>query len=429
MIFHQQLKHIRNIYAEYPRQFWVLILGVFIDRLGGALMFPFLTLYITRKFGVGMTEVGVLFGLFSIASIVGSTFGGALTDRFGRKGMLIYGLVVSGLSSVVLGLVGTFELFFGVVLFVGLLANVGGPAGQAMVADLLPEEKRAQGYGLLRVVVNLAVTIGPMIGGLLATRSYMLLFVCDAVASLIAAGIVVLAIRETKPAPREGRPEQTVAQAFGGYGTVLRDVAFVLFIGACILMTTVYMQMNTTLAVYLRDVHSIPEQGFGYILSLNAAMVVLFQFPITRRINKYRPLIVMAVGTLLYAIGFGMYGFVSTYPLFLVAMVIITIGEMFTAPISQALVAKFAPEDMRGRYMAVFGFSWVVPATVGPLLAGLVMDNADPRWVWYAAGLVGLAATGAFLVLHRRARGPVAKKADVVEAAAPAQHETGRATV
>jgi MFS family permease len=110
----------------------------------------------------------------------------------------------------------------------------------------------------------------------------------------------------------------------------------------------------------------------------------------------------MAAGTLLYAIGFGMYGFVSIYVLFLVAMVIITIGEMMVAPTSQALVAQLAPEDMRGRYMAVFGFTWVIPSAVGPLLAGLVMDNADPRWVWYAAGLVGLVATGAFALLERR---------------------------
>jgi MFS family permease len=137
-------------------------------------------------------------------------------------------------------------------------------------------------------------------------------------------------------------------------------------------------------------------------MSLNAAMVVLFQFAVTRWISRYRPLIVMAMGTLLYAIGFGMYGFVSVYVLFLVAMVIITIGEMFVAPVSQALVAQLAPEDMRGRYMAVFGFTWVIPSAVGPFLAGLVMDNADPRWVWYAAGLVGLVAAGAFALLERR---------------------------
>jgi len=398
------LKRIGGIYREYPPQFWTLIVAMFIDRLGGALVFPFLTLYVTRKFNIGMTEVGVIFGLFSISSIVGSMFGGALTDRLGRKHMLIFGLVVSALTSVLMGVVNSIELFFGSALIVGLFANAGGPAQQAMVADLLPEGQRAQGFGILRVVANLAVTMGPAIGGLLAAQSYLLLFVGDAVFSSITAGIVALAIQETKPASHPDEPEQTLAQTFGGYGDVLKDVTYVLFIGACILMVLVYMQMNSTLAVYLRDVHGVPEQGFGYILSLNAAMVVLFQFSITRWTSKYRPLILMAVGTLLYAIGFGMYGFVSTYVLFLVAMVIITIGEMLVSPTSQALTAQFAPEDMRGRYMAVFGFSWVIPMATGPLLAGLVMDYADPRWVWYAAGLLGLVAAGAFGLLQRRGK-------------------------
>jgi MFS family permease len=162
--------------------------------------------------------------------------------------------------------------------------------------------------------------------------------------------------------------------------------------------------MNTTLAVYLRDVHGISEQGFGYILSLNAAMVVLFQFGITRRINRYRPLWIMTAGTLLYALGFAMYGFVSLYALFLVAMAIITVGEMLVTPVSQSIVARLAPEDMRGRYMAVYGFSWLLPIAFGPLLAGLVMDYVNPDWVWYLAGIVGVLAAGAFYWLGWRVR-------------------------
>ncbi|MBU0495573.1 MAG: MFS transporter [Chloroflexi bacterium] len=425
MIIQRQLEHIRNVYDEFPRQFWTLIAAVFIDRVGGALLFPFLTLYITQRFEVGMTEVGVLFGLFSVASIGGSVIGGAFTDRLGRKSMLIFGLVSSALTSLVLGLVSSFEVFFVAVIFVGFFANAGGPAGQAMIADLLPEEKRAQGFGILRVVANLAFVIGPAIGGLLAAQSYLLLFVADAVTSLITAGIVFLVIQETRPEPRQGEVPQSMTQTFGGYGIVLRDVAFTLFMVACILMTIVYMQMNTTLSVYLRDTHGVPAQGFGYILALNATMVVLLQFAITRRVSKVRPLVLMAGGTLLYAIGFGMYGFVSGYVFFLAAMVVITIGEMLVAPTSQALAASFAPEDMRGRYMAVFGFSWTIPSAVGPLLAGLVMDYADPHWVWYAAGVLGLVAAGAFALLQRRVG---QKQAAVVEARAQSELLVEQAT-
>ena len=421
MSIYKPLARVRTIYDEYPRQFWILVLGTFIDHVGGALMFPFLTLYITRRFDVGMTEVGVIFGLFSIAGVLGSMFGGALADRLGRKGMLIFGLVASALTSLLMGLVGSIELFFVSALVVGLFANAGGPAQQAMVADLLPEEQRAQAFGILRVVVNLAVTIGPAIGGLLAVRSYLLLFLCDAVASTITAAIIALAIRETRPASRPGESRQTIARTFGGYWTILRDTTFVLFIGACILMIFVYTQMPGTLGVYLRDIHAVSEQRFGYILSLNAALVVLFQFSVSRWISRYRPLAVMAAGVLLYALGFGMYGFVSAYWLFLVAMVVITVGEMLVAPTSQALAAQMAPEDMRGRYMAVFGFTWMIPMTFGVLLAGLIMDNGDPRWVWYSAGLVGLVASAAFALLQRRVDRSAADADPAAEPVAPSR--------
>jgi MFS family permease len=403
MVLRRQLERVQTVYRGYPSQFWILILGTFIDHLGGALIYPFFTLYITRKFSVGMTEVGLVFGLFSISSVVGSTFGGALTDRLGRKAMLIFGLVTSASATLMMGLANSLGFFLVSAVLVGLLAHSGGPAQQAMVADLLPPEKRTQGFGILRVVANLAVAIGPAIGGFLAAQSYLLLFGCDVATSLVAAAVVLFTIRETRPEPGEGEFEQSMLHTFKGYGRVLRDVIFVAFILASVLRAFVGMQLTTTLPVFLRDLHGVSEQGFGYVLSLNAAMVVLLQFPIARWINRYRPLLMMATGMVLYALGFGLYGFVGGYALFLIAVATLTMGEMMTAPVSQSLVSRLAPDDMRGRYMAVYGFSWVIPSLVGPTLAGLVMDNADPRWVWHGIFVIGLLAAGMFMILHRRA--------------------------
>jgi MFS family permease len=404
MFLHKRRQQLDGIYREYPRPFWTLVGVTFIDRLGGFLLFPFFALYITSRFGVGMTQVGVLFALFSVSSFVGSMLGGALTDRIGRKAMLIFSLLTTSLSSVIMGLVDSLQVFYVLALVVGVVTETGGPAHQAMVADLLPEEKRAQGYGIIRVAFNVSAALGPAIGGFLAARSYLLLFITDAVISLITAAIVYTSLPETKPEARPGAPVESMAGTFRGYFTVLRDRLFMLFIGACMLMGLVYMNMNTTLGVYLRDTHAVPEAGYGLLLSLNAVMVVLLQFPITRRIEDKPPMLMMALGMALYAIGFAMYGFVSAYVLFMAAMAIITVGEMLVAPVSQAVTASMAPEDMRGRYMAVFGFSWSIPFIVGPLMAGAIMDNLDPRWLWYAAGLIGILATAAFAQLHRQAR-------------------------
>jgi MFS family permease len=403
MYLKRRRRDIRNLYRSYRRSFWILVGASFIDRLGGALLFPFFALYITEKFNVGMTEVGVLFALFSISSFIGSFLGGALTDRVGRRRILIFGLLASSFSTLLMGFIDSLQAFYVLALIAGIFTDVAGPAHQAMVADLVPEQKRAEGYGILRVGFNLAVVIGPAIGGLLATRSYQLLFVTDAVVSTIVAGIVYLFLRETKPEARSDVKPETVSATFKGYGRVLRDRTFMLFVFICILMGLVYMNMNSTLGVYLRDVHHVQELGYGLLLSINALMVVVLQFPISHAITDRPPLLMMAAGTALYAVGFAMYGLVSGNAMFVLAMVIITFGEMIVSPVAQALVARFAPEDMRGRYMAIFGISWNIPFMIGPLLAGLILDNLNPNLLWYAAGFIGSFAVLGFLYLHRRA--------------------------
>lgn len=402
MFVRNRLQAIRGVYAEYPSQLWILVLAHFVDRLGTSLVFPFFTLYISRRFGAGMTQIGLIFGLFFAASLIGGTIGGALVDRIGRKGILIFGLVASALSSLWMGLAPSFPVFVAAAIVAGTMAETGTSARPAMVADLLPPEKRAQGFGLLRVAANLALTVGPALGGLLATQSYLFLFVGDAVSSLITAAIVLVALRETRPAVPEGAPQETMARAFVGYFDVLRHRAFVWFLAASALMTVVYMQMYTTLSIYLRGSHDVTERGYGILLSLNAALVVLFQFPITRRISRHSPVMIIAAGAALYAVGFGLYGITGTYLLFLGAIVIVTLGEMLVMPVGGAIVAQLAPAEMRGRYMAVFNFGWVIAAAAGPFLAGLVMDNTDPRWIWFLAFSAALAAASAFLQLEGR---------------------------
>ncbi len=391
----------RDTYNEYPRAFWIYNIIVFIDRLGGFMLYPFFALYLTQKFDIGMSTVGLLFGVFSISGMVGSALGGALADRMGRKTVIIFSLVLSSLSALGMGFAPTLAIFVVVVVIVGTLSSIGHPAHEAVVADLLPQEKRAEGYGIIRVVFNVAVIIAPPIAGLLIANSYLTLFIVDAVISLISATIVLLALPETRPQSHGHAQPETIRQTFAGYGKVFKDTPFLAFIGVTVMMTLVYMNMNSTLGVYLRDQHGLPEIRYGWLLSINAIIVVLFQFWVTRRLEKYKPLLMMAAGSLLYAIGFAMYGFVPTFALFVTAMIIITIGEMVVSPFQQSLVASFAPEDMRGRYMAVSGLSWSISFTVGPYFAGLILDSPNPSLLWALCGVVGMLATLGFIVLNR----------------------------
>jgi MFS family permease len=395
------LQRTRKVYHEYPRAFWIYNIIVFIDRLGGFMLYPFFALYLTQKYEIGMSSVGLIFGVFSISGMVGSALGGAIADRMGRKTVIIFSLILSSLSALGMGFAPTLGIFIAVVVLVGTLSSIGHPAHEAVVADLLPQEKRAEGYGIIRVVFNVAVIIAPPIAGLLIANSYLTLFIVDAVISLISAAIVLLALPETKPQTQTHTKPETMKQTFAGYGRVFKDTPFLAFIGVTVMMTLVYMNMNSTLGVYLRDQHGLPEIRYGWLLSINAIIVVLFQFWVTRRLEKHKPLLMMAAGSLLYAIGFAMYGFVPTFGLFVSAMIIITIGEMVVSPFQQSLVASFAPEHMRGRYMAVSGLSWSISFTVGPYFAGLILDSANPSLLWAFCGLIGILATLGFLMLNK----------------------------
>lgn len=394
---------LRKVYHEFPQKFWIIVLTFFIDSIGGTLLFPFFSLYITGKFNVGMTQAGMVLATFSIFGIAGNMIGGALTDRFGRRKLILFGLVFSALSTLSLGFVNSLAVLFPLAAFIGLLSDVAGPAHQAMMADILTEKQRQEGFGLMRVIRNLAWIIGPSIGGFVANYSFTLLFVIDAIVSCIVAVIFYKFMPETKPEHHhENQPHESFWQTIKGYGVVLKDFAFGAFIVAAILMSAVYQQMYNSLSVYLRDNHSINPQGYGFLMTTSAITVILFQFWVSRRIKHRPPFIIMAIGTLFYMIGFSMFGFVAAYWLFMSAIVVITIGEMLIMPTSQALAANFAPEEMRGRYMAIFGLTWLLPSTFAPMLAGIILDNFNPNLLWYIGGVLCAVSALAFYALHLR---------------------------
>jgi len=396
------MNRLRSIYHEFPRKFWVVVGVMFIDRIGGTLLFPFFSLYITQKFQVGMTQAGVILGLFSIFGLVGQMIGGALTDKFGRRKLILFGLVFSALSTLTLGLVNNYTTLIPLAMLIGILSDISGPAHQAMMADILPEEKRQEGFGLMRVVANLSWIIGPTIGGFIAGRSYLALFIIDAAISCVVAVLFYFLISETKPEPHPGQKPASVFETFKGYAEVFKDRAYIAFVLVLVSMGLVYGQMYSSLSVYLRDVHQVDPQGYGFLMSTSAITVILFQFWVSRRIKHSAPFLIMAFGAVFYVIGFGMFGFVAAFWLFMAAIVIITIGEMLVSPTMQTLTANFAPEAMRGRYMAVFGFAWMLPSAIGPGAAGLILDNFNPNLLWYiGAGLCTVSVLG-FLLLHLR---------------------------
>jgi predicted MFS family arabinose efflux permease len=395
------LNKIKKIYNEFPPLFWVVVGTQFIDALGSTMLFPFFSLYITQKFGVGMTQAGVLIGMTSFFGLFGSMLGGAVTDRFGRRNLILFGLTFSGLSSLLFGFAWDIRILYPLTVIVGLLSRMAIPAHDAMMADILPEAKRQEGFGIMRITFNYAWIFGTALGGLIAARSFLALFIADAVLSVAVALILYRYLPETKPAVRtEVKKDESLLKTAAGYRLVARDLAFVSFILAGMLALIVYQQQYSSLAVYLRDVHQVSSRQYGIMLSITGLEVVLFQFWISRTIRKFPPFLMMLLSALFYMIGFGMFGFVAGYASFVIAVVTITIGEMIFFPTSSTLTANFAPPDMRGRYMASAHLVWAIPATIGPGAAGIILDRFTPELLWYlGAALCAFSALG-FYALH-----------------------------
>lgn len=388
---------IKRTYHDFPQAFWTVMLGLFVDNIGGSLLFPFLALYVTQKFGVSLIDIGWIQVVSTMVNVVGTSIGGALADRYGRKTIALIGLFGSALITLPLGLTNRWEMFILFRLLASFMGNFSGPAFNALLADLLPSEKRSQGYATLRIIGNLSAAIGPFLAGFLIGHSFLPLFIVDVILSVSTGVLLLFKMPETKPEEAEKASQQTLKETFGGYGVVLRDRVFVTLVFLIVLTMLVYMNYNTTLSVYLNRMHGISAKQFGYLLTLNAMMVVIFQFSVSRVTAKFKQPHMMFLGTLLYAVGFGMIGLGTDYSFFILSMVIVTIGEMISAPLYQAMAAEFAPVNMRGRYMAFLNISYSFSAAFGPLIAGYGLESGHPQWVWYGGGILCLIAAFGFL--------------------------------
>ena len=391
------LRQLRRATAGYPRQFWLLFWGVLVNSSGSSMVWPFLTIYLRQRLDVPLTTIALLLTANALAGLASTSIAGPAVDRFGRKGAMVLSLGVGCVFMLALGRVDTLAGAVALMVFKGMTDPLYRVGSDAMVADLIPPAKRADAYALLRMIANLGVAIGPSIGGFITAVSYGLAFSIAAATALTYALLVAVFMRETIPQwPAEDRAKQA-----RGYGPVLRDRPFLAFCVAYSFAGMAYSLMMVLLPVYVKENFGVPESSYGFILATNAAMVVLFQYGVTRLTQRYYHLPVLAVGSLFYALGVGSVALGAGFAGFLVSMIILTVGELIMIPTSTALTANLAPPDMRGRYMGVYGLTWGVAMGIGPVLGGTLNDQVAPVAIWYAGLVLGAVAAIGFLILAR----------------------------
>lgn len=394
------ITRLRVTWNTYPSQFWLLFWGQLLITFGASMIWPFLMIYVSEQLDLSLTAVASLMTINAGMTLVASFIGGPIIDRVGRKWVMVISLAVTGLSFLLMVPANTMMAFALLMGMRGAFRPLFQVGADAMMADLIVPEQRADAYSLLRMIKNVGVALGPAIGGFIATNSYSSAFYIAAFCLITYSLIMALFARETLPDQAESKKKKD--EPFGGYGQILHDKLFVSFAFAFTLTQVCATLIWVLLGVYAKQNYQIPENQFGLIATTNAVLVVALQFPITQVTKRQDTLRVMAVGTLLYALGVGSIALGSGFWGFWLSMVIMTFGELILIPTATTFTANLAPPDMRGRYMSVYNLTWGLAAGVGPLLGGFLNDAVGPRAIWLGGGLIGLLSVAAFAWLAYR---------------------------
>lgn len=394
------LRRTVNLYREsfsgLRAEVWYLSLVLLINR-AGAMVIPFLTVYLTSQRGFSYIDAGLIMSSFGFGSVVGSYVGGWITDRFGFYRVQQWTLIGGGF---LFWLLGQQSSFWGMSISIFILSTVLDafrPANQAALAFYSNPQNRARAYGLLRLAVNLGFSMGPVLGGLLiAGLGYQWLFIVNGLSCFGAA----LAFRLLLPPGRlaEGEP-QPDEQEHGP--SAYRNKPFLAFIFFLAMGAVAFMQFFSSLPVYLKEELGYAESQIGLLVTLNGLMIVFMEMPLVHKLGqRFRSLGIIAAGYLLIGVGFFVLEGASWLPVFAVIfMVLITIGEMLSMPFASTFTAEVAPRSRRGQYMGLQSIGWAVSFIVAPSLGLQWAHHFGFQSLWYlASGLAAVAALGIFLV-------------------------------
>lgn len=399
------IPRLRSTFHNFPSQFWLIVFGVMFSSIGSSIIWPFQLIYISNRLDQPLTTTATLITISSTIGMLVSFLGGSLADRFGRKPLMILALAAHGLAYLLMSRADTYLAFLLPMSIMGAAMPFYAVGSDAMMADLLPPEKRTQGYSILRMMNNAGIAIGPSIGGFLVTRSYALAFYAAATGMLAYAILILVFARETLHRTAPGQKAESLGQNLLGFGRVFRDRAFIIFVAATAFGLIAPLMMWTLLAVYTNTYFGLPENLYAWLPVTNALMCVFVQYFVSLVTRRFRPILMIAAGMLVYALGVGSVGLMSSFWGFWASMVVITLGELILMPTGTTYAANRAPEAMRGRYMSIYWLTWGLARAAAPMIGGFLHDRIAPVAIWYGGLAFGLVSTLVLFALAARENG------------------------
>lgn len=367
-----------------PRSFWILIGATFVNRFG-LFVWPFLTIYITRN-GNTAAEAGWAVAAYSAGAFGAAILGGWLADRLGRNICLALASLGSAGCMLVMSQASDWRTLFVIAFATGLIGESGQPAGNALIQDLVPADRRVLAFALHRFAINLGWSFGPAVAGLLAESSFFWLFAVDAVTSAFFGIIAWTSL------PHGRR----TAAHLAGWGPALASIRnnrpFLALAASCLCVAWIFRQGSTSFPLHFER-SGLPMSWCGLVLAMNGVMICLLEIPLSSATRVWPVRIMLALGYLLMSGSFLILLGAGSITAFTLTMAVFTLGEMFAFSRQQAYAASLAPEDMRGRYTGFLSFSWAAGGILTSIVSMRVYET-NPALLWSITAVLGIIAAG-----------------------------------
>lgn len=387
----------RNAYSGLSRQMWWLSFVIFINR-SGTMVIPFLTVYLTHK-GYTLEQAGFVMGAFGTGAILGGYLGGRLTDRFGHFYVQVFSLMLNGLLFIVLGQMRSLTQITICIFILSSLGEAFRPANSTAIANYSNESNRTRCYSLNRLAINLGWSVGPAIGGMLASISYSLLFWADGLTCILASLVLYGVFRSDKNL--QPKKKKSVERDKGP--SAYRDKIFLSGMLCIFLVGVCFFQMFSILPVYFKEQVHLNEATIGWILAMNGLIIALVEMVLVYKLeNRRNAVLYMTLGALLIGSAFLVLNVSAHASTVLFSMIVITFGEMLLFPFMNNFWVKRSTEENRGQYAAVYTMSFSLAIVLAPTLASQIATRGGFTVLWIFNFLVcSLAALGFHLLKKR----------------------------
>lgn len=386
-----------------PASVWIVFATTFVNR-AGTMVVPFMVLYVTRHLGVRPALAGMALTVYGLGGLVSGPIAGRLCDRFGAFAVLRGALVLSGLILPAFPLTSRFGTFLAITFVWSLVAESVRPATMAALTSVVRPEQRKVAVAVNRLGINLGMSVGPAVGGFLATVSFPLLFVVDG-ASALAAGLVLTTLLVWRPLARlaAGRLGDDPLALDNRPGTsVLRDPRAVVFLTGIFFMGVVFYQHEGAMPLFLvRDLHY-RESFYGLLFVVNTVLIVVAEVPLNLAMAGWSHRRTMVLGAVLYALGFGSMAVLHSVPGLLLSAVVWTFGEMIAIPASSAYAADIAPPGRTGQYAGAYASMFSLAILVGPWAGTIALEQFGGTSLWLGILVIGLLSAAVLSLTDKR---------------------------